>query len=448
MMDLPSKLTIYAFLFTFALLWITRRIVAYKRLLTLYHDIPGPRFFAFSLGLLNFRAHPPYITPPRNFGFHSKHAEYERFGWDVISFIFAWPSSRATIWVADPYAIKEIVQSRDRFVKPVAMYKILSFYGGNIVASEKEEWKRHRRVAQPAFSEKNNKLVWDESSRIVSEMIETWGPNQDTVEVDHVVSITLPIALMIIGSAGFGQQVSWDEDMVVPAGHKMSFRTALSTVCKDLFLKLLVPNWASGLTQRYRNIYTAFDELQLYMEEMIKERQSASNDNSNHDLFSNLIQASEESILGHKLSPEELMGDTFIFLVAGHETSAHTLAFTFALLALYEDEQELLYQQLKETIPEGRVPTYEDMPLLTRSMAVFYETLRLFPPVNVIPKVAVEDTTLSFSPAVRSSQECATKDYRGPRRTVHIPKDARISIHTPGLHYNRTHVILEIQALP
>lgn len=68
---------------------------------------------------------------------------------------------------------------------------------------------------------------------------------------------------MIIGSAGFGKRTTWDEDLFVPEGHKMSFRTALSTVCKDLFLKILIPRWASGLTQRYRNIYTAYNDLQV-----------------------------------------------------------------------------------------------------------------------------------------------------------------------------------------
>ncbi|EJD03717.1 cytochrome P450 [Fomitiporia mediterranea MF3/22] len=379
------------------------------------------------------RAHPRVLTPPRNSNFHAKHSVYEQHGWDVISNITFWPRPRASIWVADPDAVKELTLSRDRFAKPVGMYKLLSFFGGNIVASEGEDWKRHRKIAQPAFSEKNNKLVWDETSRIVKEMIISWGADKDSIEIEQVVNFTLPIALMVIGSAGFGKRVAWNEDLAVPEGHKMSFRTALSVVCKDLFLKIIIPRWASGLTQRYHNIHTAFNDLQVVISKSYRKR-TPLDDASHSDLFSNLIRASEAEEESKSLSAEELMGDTFIFLLAGHETTAHTLAFTFALLALYQNEQEQLYQQIRTIIPEGQEPVYEDMHLLTRSMAVFYETLRLFPPVNIIPKVPLEETTLSFSSAIANGEQHGSEIRK--QKTVRVPKNARVHIHVPGLHYN------------
>ncbi|KAL5495019.1 hypothetical protein ACEPAI_481 [Sanghuangporus weigelae] len=435
-MEWSSIWSIGPWVCAFLCIWAGQRWSRYTRLASLYRDLPGPRYFAYSLGFVTYRAHPPFLTPPRNSNFHWKHSVYGEYGWDVITSMAFWPKPRVSIWVADADAIKELNLSRDRFAKPVSMYKLLSFFGGNIVASEGEDWKRHRKISQPAFSERNNKLVWEETCRIVNEMITSWGFEKESVEIDHVVNITLPIALMVIGSAGFGKRITWDEDSFAPDGHRMSFQTALSIVSKDLFLKIIVPNWASSLAQRYRNIHTAFDELKLYMEEIIEERKRLPlGDTSRNDLFSNLIHASEEEGNDYKLTPEELMGDTFIFLLAGHETTAHTLAFTFALLALYQEEQELLYQQLKMIITDGRMPAYEDMHLLSRSMVVFYETLRLFPPVNVIPKVALDETTLSFESAIDSIKH---RDYHttATRKTVRIPKNARVIIHTTGLHYN------------
>lgn len=66
---------------------------------------------------------------------------------------------------------------------------------------------------------------------------------------------------MVIGSAGFGKKVAWDEELFVPDGHQI--RTSLSIVCKDLFLKIIVPRWTTRLSQRYRNIHLAFDELKV-----------------------------------------------------------------------------------------------------------------------------------------------------------------------------------------
>jgi len=117
------------------------------------------------------------------------------------------------------------------------------------------------------------------------------------------------------------------------------------------------------------------------------------------------------------------LGNIYIFLVAGHETTAHTLCFTFALLALYPDIQETLFEHIK-SITNGRLPTYEDMPLLTHSLAVFNETLRMFPPVTGIPKVVAEDTSLVIG------------NIHGDQKTLPVPQGTRLVISTTGLHYN------------
>jgi len=106
------------------------------------------------------------------------------------------------------------------------------------------------------------------------------------------------------------------------------------------------------------------------------------------------------------------------------KTTAHTLCFTFALLALYQHEQEKLFQHIQSVVPKDRVATYEDMAALTYAMAVFYETLRLFPPGISIPKISVEDTSL------------VTSNIHGEKISVPIPKGTPLMISVVGLHYN------------
>jgi hypothetical protein len=90
----------------------------------------------------------------------------------------------------------------------------VTVFGANIVASEGEEWKKYRKIAAPAFSEvrsdsrgrfvpnaeegcqKNNKLVWDETIRIVMDLFDNvWGDRSEVV-MDHCVDITLPVRFM------------------------------------------------------------------------------------------------------------------------------------------------------------------------------------------------------------------------------------------------------------
>jgi cytochrome P450 len=159
------------------------------------------------------------------------------------------------------------------------------------------------------------------------------------------------------------------------------------------------------------------------MVEMIHERQRAEKVHR-HDLFSTLLAANDHALDAATLTEDEIIANLYIFLVAGHETTAHTLCFTFALLALYPEEQEKLFEHIKSVIPDGQKLTYEQMPLLTYSMAVFNETLRMFPPATSIPKTTAEDTIL------------VTHNIHGEKCTIPIPKDVNITISLPGLHYN------------
>jgi len=368
----------------------------------------------------------PYLLLGSTWGLSKKHEVFATAGQDAFAMIFAFPVPGCIIHVADAAAIKEITTYRARFPKPVFRYEVLSVFGANIVASEGEQWKKYRKIAAPAFSEKNNKLVWDETIRIIMDLFDNvWGDRSEIV-VDHCVDVTLPIALFIIGVAGFGRRVTWTSDIVVPPGHRMTFKDALHILSTNVILKIALPNWAKNATKQTRKLDLAFTELKQYMLEMVEARKDVDKVEERYDLLSGLLDAAQDEPGSEAaLSDDELIGNTFIFLLAGHETTAHTLCFSFALLALYPDEQERLYQHIKEVMSSlNGMPAYEDMSRFTQSLAVFYETLRLFPPVAAIPKVAAQDTTLTVS------------NVNGGKTTFPVPSGTQVELHVPGLHYN------------
>ncbi|KAI0030178.1 cytochrome P450 [Vararia minispora EC-137] len=348
--------------------------------------------------------------------------EFQKNGWDAITEVSFLPGSSVFFLLADPAAIKEVTTYRARFPKPVEDYALLRFWGDNIVASEGEEWKRIRKIVAPAFSERNNKLVWDETVRIVLDLIDTVWKRAPEVTTDHAIEFTLPIALFVISVAGFGRRISWSDNSIIPLGYEMSFKEALNIISKDVGIKAFVPSWAMGLSKRWSRVRTAFDEIEKYMFEMVRLGQNAEKKEEQADLFTWLLDAAEEE---DKLTNRELLANIFIFLLAGHETTAHTL-FCFGLLALYPDEQERLYQQIRGIISTpGRIPIYEEMPRFTYSMAVFYETLRLlYACVTSIPKKAAEDTSLVIG------------NVEGKQRILPVPKGTKINIFAPAVHKN------------
>ncbi|KAF9653356.1 cytochrome P450 [Thelephora ganbajun] len=362
--------------------------------------------------------------------------EHKLHGWDAISNvqhvanlcdqISLWPTPRVGFLVADAHAIKMIFSSRPRFPKPVEAYRVLKFFGNNIVTTEFGEWKRYRRIAAPAFSEKNNKLAFEESVRTITSLYEGGWRGKQEIVVD-ALRLTLEAALMTISAAGFGHQINWEDDGT-PPGHKLSFKQSVEIVSTGAFIRVFCPKWIFEWApiKKIREVRDGFSEFRSYLVEMINERKLSDEKGEKRDLLSNLVSANEEFLDGgeQKLGEVELVGNIFIFYIAGHETSGHTLCFALNMLAVYQEEQEVLYQHIQDVLSDGRLPTYEDIPRLNRVTATLYETLRMFPPVPAIPKYSSENTSLVIG------------NQAGETTVFPIPAGGKISVDVVGLHYN------------
>ncbi|EDR04916.1 uncharacterized protein LACBIDRAFT_303796 [Laccaria bicolor S238N-H82] len=375
------------------------------------HDIPNLHLVTIQ-PLVHF-----YFPEARRLSFYQR---FQAFPPEIITIshknttISLWPNVKIGLILADPAAIK-----------PLEDYEPLKIFGPSILTSEGEQWKRYRKIVAPAFSDRNYKMVWDETVRIVNGCFDTWG-DRKVVVVDHCLAdVTLPISLGIISAAGFGKRLEWDDDLApIPEGHKISFKESIDIVSSKFVNRAAFADWCLNLTEDGRKIKLAYDELAAYMSEMVKERLSMGK-REHSDLFSNLLASSFSHEFGATaLTEAEIIGNIFVFLLAGHETTAHTLCFTFALLALYPDEQEVLFQHIKSVLSDGRTPEHKDIPLLTQSMAVLFETLRLYPVATFILKESAEDTTLNAS------------NIRGEKATIHVPKGTLLQISPAGVHYN------------
>ncbi|KAF5353914.1 hypothetical protein D9756_007134 [Leucocoprinus leucothites] len=377
----------------FVAVYVTQKIIAFRRAARSVGNVPGYRSLINRnnfLGVLLPRI--PGLTLGPNWTFDDKHSVYAKNDCDILTLVGAFPC-KPDIVLADGAAIKEVTTYRARFPKPVDLYVVLSFFGYNIVASEGEDWKRYRKISAPAFSERNNKLVWDETVALMNDLLDDVWKNQQEIT----------FALFVISTAGFGHKLTWRGGSVVPPRHKMTFKDALYTVTSYIIPKILLPDWAMGLTKKTRHIALGFDELKMHMVEMVETRMK-SEKVERDDLFSNLLDANSDE--GGGLSIDELI--------------AHTLCFTLALLALYPDEQEKLYQHIISVVPDGRTPTSHKLCADVRANA---------PPhphhgVTIIPKRTAEDTTLT------------TTNSRGETIVVPIPEGTDVHINVPGLHYN------------
>ncbi|EMD35589.1 hypothetical protein CERSUDRAFT_116316 [Gelatoporia subvermispora B] len=341
-----------------------------------------------------------YLNPGLNWYWEWRSSVYEYYGSRTISSVSLF--GNPVIFTASAYVAKQVLSGNHaKFFKSEESQAGTRLWGENIIASNFDVYKRHRRIVGPAFSGPTYALVAQETVRLYSEMMdgEHWSQKKQ-IKVDSMNKYLSKFALGIISRCGFGLSFPWIDNS---DGHEMSFEKALTLVTEGFILRLAAPRWAYMLPiKRLQEVDEAYNKLALEMRKLVASRKTelasdtAGSSSIGNDLFTRLVSAAEaEGKNG--LNDDELIGNVFSFMFAGHETTGHTLSATLALLALHQDEQEKALQQIQEVLPNGRVPTLDDFPNLDKVAACFEEAARLFPAGFILHRNATEPIMLHLS---------------------------------------------------
>lgn len=154
----------------------------------------------------------------------------------------------------------QVTTRRSDFLKPVARYKIIDIFGRSILTQEANEWRRHRKIVGPSFSEKSNRLVFEETLRQAEGMMALWasqdGNTIEDMKVGHLAIDAATLSLHVVCAAGFGVPQLWpnetDEKLdgrglpgfsntKLTGDHTLSFKTALTTVLHHIMWFVVLP---------------------------------------------------------------------------------------------------------------------------------------------------------------------------------------------------------------
>lgn len=135
----------------------------------------------------------------------------------------------------------------------------------------------------------------------------------------------MKFALHVITGAGFGVPFSWEvsSDEIWP-NHQLSFRNAVSSVLHHLLGIVFVPKILWKLPIEYlREAELSYEEFGKYMHELLEREKKRGEDSNGQNLLATLVKHAAEDDVGEKgrLNDQEIIGNTFIFLIAGHETT-------------------------------------------------------------------------------------------------------------------------------
>jgi cytochrome P450 len=280
-----------------------------------------------------------------------------------------------------PDAIEELLVARSRdFVKSPGVRFLRPLLGDGLLLSEGDTWLRQRRLVQPAFHRQRVAGYGDVMTAFAERHVADWK-NGDAIEV-HGEMMALTQA--IVGKTLFDADVSGDAHEVGQAARVLAedFGARLSSF-------RLMPYWLP--TPRNLRSRRAVRRLDQTIHRIIAERRASAEDRG--DLLSMLLHA-QDADDGSRMTPRQVRDEAMTMFLAGHETTAVALSWTWYLLAQHPTAEARLADELREVLG-GRAPSVADLPRLKFAGMAVTESMRLYPPAYAIGRQAARATEIA-----------------------------------------------------
>ncbi|KIM80049.1 hypothetical protein PILCRDRAFT_822889, partial [Piloderma croceum F 1598] len=394
---------------------------------------PGPfSFFTFQI-LRRFSLLKPgtMLHQSLNMGRPDGYGHHKEMG---DAFVTVSPAG-LTLIVANPKVATHVNSKRAEFPKPPNTVVLINIYGRNVINTDGDTWRLHRRVTGQAFSERLHRAMWQEGVNQARFMMESWltsnERNPDRLRVSELERDALHLALNVITGAAYGYPLRWNEDPQCASPTGLSYRAAVVQFTAHLMPIFLTPRWLLRLARkdstrgRAWEAYTAFESYMRGMLDRQRARLGAAQC-TDENLLTVLIRSEDQDEkASKKMTAKEVMGNTFIFLFAGHETTANTLHYSLLLLAQRQDVQQRFLNEVDDIVEkaaqEGRCELDYDLDFNRArwALAIMSETLRMFTPTGITNKWTATDQPITFDGC-----------------TYMIPQGTRISISGMAVHYN------------
>jgi cytochrome P450 len=297
---------------------------------------------------------------------------------DVVSLRFA--HARYFLLNSPETAHHVLVENNRNYVKSPNYKGLKLVLGDGLVTSEGELWRRQRKLSQPAFHRERVAsfvaAMVDETDR----MLARWDDRVDAIIDVHAEMMKL--TLRIVARTLFSTVVGAEADEI---GNAVGVAIRHANDYAEALIK--PPQWLPiPKNLRFRRSMKTLDGLVF---RIIDARRRGEGGEAN-DVIALLMAATED---GRGMSDQQLRDEVMTLAMAGHETTANALAWTFYLLSRHPSVERKLSSEVRAVLGE-RGPAAEDAPRLRYSSLVVSESMRLFPPVWAVEREALADDVI------------------------------------------------------
>ena len=283
------------------------------------------------------------------------------------------------VLATDPDLIEQVlVRDAKHYRKHFGARAFIPALGNGLVTSEGEYWRAQRKLVQPAFMRARVRSYAPLMAAITNEMLQAWS-HGDRLKIDFEFSkLTSRIALKTL----FGLEEAGDRQHFTD-----TLNLAFDIMTDRLRRVIKAPLWVP--TPENMRLNRAIAELDRTVLGFIAAGRARKQPGD--DLLTRLLEATRDD--GSRMTDRELRDETMTLYLAGHETTALALTWTWVLLSKHPELEGKLADEWARVLG-GRTPELEDMDSLPYTHAVLTESMRLYPPVYVIGREATTDLEL------------------------------------------------------
>ncbi|MEW9668320.1 cytochrome P450 [Ammoniphilus sp. 3BR4] len=295
-----------------------------------------------------------------------------------------------------------LVTKQDCFHKARGLQKLKVAVGEGLLTSEGEKHRRQRKMIQPHFSALQIGRYAAQMVEETAELTRQWTSGEERWIDRDMMALTLGI----ITKTMFGAEVSKDTERIRQDLDIVQRRVVERTRAIFDFLEIMQ-------TKKNKELNQAIESLHQIINGILEQRRKKG-ESEKDDLLSALLSARDDE--GNVLTEEELRDQVMTIFLAGHETTAHTLSWTWYLLPQHPEVEHKLSDELNEVLG-GNVPTYDNVRQLRYLTQIVQESMRLYPAAWAIPRKAVKRVQIGkqrFEPGdiVLISQYVVHRDSR------------------------------------
>ncbi|MBV9420541.1 MAG: cytochrome P450, partial [Alphaproteobacteria bacterium] len=324
--------------------------------------------------------------------------------------IYQWKSVFGhNIIVSDPVGVKRVLLDNvANYPKTEMERKMLgAIVGEGLLVSDGDKWKSHRRLMAPSFDFKSIVAYSPAMVATAESFAESWSKKGSGSVIDIADEMT-HLTLRVISGTMFSADGQMLGELVDNTLRKMGDNIDFGVL--DI-LPLIGP---PRMKRKMDRIHQDFMAMDATMQKLIRARETVQG-GAPRDLLDRLI-AARDSETGVKLTNDEVRDEVVIIFLAGHDTTALALTYTWYLLSQHPDVEAKLHEELQRVLG-GRAPVHDDLVHLPYTKMVLEESMRLYPPAPGLSNRAV----------LEDDEVCGMK----------IPKGAQISVIPWVVHRHR-----------